>query len=520
MDHRPNFIVIHTDQHRGDCLGVTGRRKGLYTPNLDSIAHQGIQFSSCYASCPVCIPQRWSLLTGQEPATHGVLDNVAIPFVPFETTLPTEMGRGGYQTALVGRTMHTYPFSHPYGFEYYLPGDPSSEFKDSKDPFFTYLRDNNSSDCGGYYGCGASNNSRVGAPFHLEDHFHQTKWATNRALDFLDQRDNSRPFMLFIGYYAPHSPLNPPEKYFNMYYNRDDLDEPFISDWDIPPVNSGPTISPYINLKDEELRAARAGYYGNITFLDNQIGRILEKLTFMPNTYLIFTSDHGELLGDHYAFHKSRPYQGSVHIPFLIKGPGMKGSRVIDRPIGWQDIMPTILDLANLPVPDSVDGNSLAPLLKIHEDNNIKWRDYIHGECIQPNLTYYGVEGQTKENNLIYEEGAQYLTDGRMKYIWYSSTGREQLFDIANDYGEYFDLSDKAEYSSELTLWRHRLIQCLKNRPEGFTDGKQLIAGIKPVRLHEKMQNLQAQRKREGYQIAYERPSVIPDAKDYRNILR
>lgn len=520
MDKRPSFIVIHTDQQRGDCIGFKGRRKGLYTPNMDSIAYQGADFSSCFTTCPVCIPQRFSLLTGQLPEHHGMLDNVTVPYIPFETTLPVEMGRGGYQTAMVGRTMHTYPFIHPYGFEYYLPGDPSSEFKETKDPFFSYIRDHNSKESGGYYGCGAANNSRVGAPFHLEDHFHHTKWATNRALEFLDNRDDSRPFMLFVGYYAPHSPLNPPAEYFNRYLNREDLDEPYIADYDIPPVNNGVSISSYVDLKDEELRSARAGYYGNITFIDNQIGRILDKITMtMPNVYVIFTSDHGELLGDHYMFHKSRPFEGAVHIPFIIKGPGINGNKKIDKPMGWHDIMPTILDLADLPIPDSVDGKSLVPLLK-GDGTEVSWREYIHGECFHTVSRIQKYEGQIIEGNLAYEKGSQYITDGKMKYIWYATSGREQLFDIINDYQEQKDLSEIEEYQDVLVHWRKILIGELKGRPEGYSDGEKLIPGCEPARMTKEMQKLYDLRHEEGYNFAYERPLRIAEAKDYVNKLR
>lgn len=518
MDRRPNIIVIHTDQQRGDCLGISGRRRGLYTPNLDAMAQQGATFDNCYATCPVCIPQRLSLLTGQLPEHHGIFDNVAIPYIPFETTLPAEMSRGGYQTALVGRTMHTYPFTHPYGFEYYLPGDPSSEYKETKDPFFCYIRENTDKDEGGYYGNGSANNSRVSVPFHLPDHFHQTKWATNRALDFLDNRDDSRPFLLFVGYYAPHSPHNPPAEYYNRYIGREDLDEPYIAPWDIPPESNSSLIAPYVHLAGEELKAVRAGYYGNISFLDNQLGRILSKLTFIPNTYVIFTSDHGELLGDHYGMHKSRPYQGSVHIPFIISGPDIQANQRLEQPIGWHDIMPTILDIADLDIPDSVDGQSIVPL--VTSGTTAKWKDYIHGECVHPNLQYYkGYQGQNTDENLMFELGSQYLTDGKMKYIWYTTSGREQLFCIEEDYGELVDLSTQPEYADTLILWRKRLVQCLAGRPEGYSDGKSLVAGRKPLRMSSEMQQLHNMRKSEGYSLAYERPAIIPDAKDYRNTL-
>ncbi len=504
MSQKPNFIVIHTDQQRYDCVGVSGRRTGIYTPYIDSIAYQGAQFTSCYASCPLCIPQRLSLLTGQTPAHHGLFTNTGIPYLPLETTLPAEMRRGGYETALVGRTMHTYPFNFSYGFEYYLPGDPSSEFKDSSDPFFTFIRENTSREAGGYYGGGPHNNSRAAGPFHLPDEFHQTKWATNRAIDFLDSRDSSRPFMLFVGYYAPHSPHNPPAEYFNRYYSREDLDDPYIAPYDIPPVSSGNIMSRYIDLKGENLRAARAGYYGNIAFLDSQVGRILERAMRHPNTYVIFTSDHGDLMGDHYMYQKARPYEGAAHIPFMIMGPGIRDSQQIDSPIIWEDIMPTILDLAGLPIPSSVDGRSMKKLLT--EGSDSSWRTYMHGESVHNFMGCAKTRPVSSRINLFYEDGTHYLTDGKTKYIWHVTTGTEQLFDLTKDWKELHDLSKDLSYIQELNLWRSRMVQELAGREEGFSNGETLIPGQRPRNISTAMEALKEQRIQEGFRIAYSRP--------------
>lgn len=497
---RPNFIVIHADQMRWDCLGANGMRKGVYTPNIDSIGFQGATFSSSYATCPLCIPQRLSLLTGQTTQKLGIFANIGIPYIPLETTLPTEMRKGGYQTALIGRTMHTYPFRCSYGFEYYLPGDPSSEDKNTSDPFFSYIRQNTDAGDGGYYGSGILNNSRSAAPFHLEDRFHQTKWATSRAIDFLENRDPSRPYMLFVGYYAPHSPHNPPFGYFNRYYMRDDLDDPSIADYDVPPFNNSHIMSNHVNLKGEELRALRAGYYGNIAFMDAQIGRLLEKAAFSRDTYVIFTSDHGDMLGDHYLLQKNRPYEGAVHLPFVIMGPGIRDSQVIDSPVGWQDLMPTILDLASLEVPASCDGKSLKPLLDGKKD---RVRDYMHGECVHDFRLGSSKRTASGKNDLYYEKGSQYLTDGRMKYIWYCTTGAEQLFDLKNDPHELNDLSGKEEWKEEKNKWRSLLVKELENRKEGYVDGGNLKEGVTPASLGEYMSALLETRRKEGCPIAY-----------------
>lgn len=512
MQQKPNFIVIHTDQQRYDCVGLAGRRTGIYTPYIDSIGYQGANFTSCYSTCPVCIPQRMTLLTGQLPEHHGLYTNVGVPYFPLETTLPREMRKGGYQTALVGRNLHTYPSNESYGFEYYLPGDPSSENKETTDPFFKYVRSYNNSETGGYYGNGMINNSRAAAPFHLADEFHHTKWVTNRALDFLENRDPSRPFMLFVGYYAPHSPHNPPAEYFNRYYWRDDLDSPYIGSWETPPDHSGSPVSPYVDLKGEELRVLRAGYYGNIAFADAQIGRILmhPEIRTSKNTYIIFTSDHGDLLGDHYMYQKSRPYEGAIHLPLCIKGPGLSDGQTIENPVGWHDLMPTILDLAGLHVPESVDGKSLAPLLRGKEPKQ-DWRTYIHGECVHHIVQKNKADLTEPCLNYYCEAGSHYLTDGKVKYIWYVTTGREQLFDLQNDWKEQTDLSNDPQWQPVLEHWRQLMVTELKNREEHFSDGEKLIPGKTPLKFTAKVGEVIQQRLDAGLKMAYYKPPKQPE---------
>lgn len=110
---QPNFVIVHCDQLRYDCIGLTRKRQGLFLPHIDDMAAGGMEFSAAYSTCPICIPQRMTLMSGQLAKTHGVLKNVGIPHYPFEHTLPGELARGGYQTAHVGRTMHLYPEDAP-----------------------------------------------------------------------------------------------------------------------------------------------------------------------------------------------------------------------------------------------------------------------------------------------------------------------------------------------------------------------------------------------------------------------
>lgn len=512
MFGKPNFIFIHTDQQRADCVNASGKRKGLYTPYQDSIANMGALFESCYSPCPVCIPQRLSLLTGQAPQRHGVYDCIGIPDLELGRTLPMLFHEGGYHTALIGRTMHTYPFDRNCGFDEYLPGDPSTDNRET-DLFFRFLEENAPAGSGGYYGNGTFNNSRFAAPFHLENRFHHTMWATNLALDYIERRKADRkPFFLSLGYYAPHSPHNPPREWMDYYMGMDPaaLDDPAIADYDIKPVTNGHPISPYTAMEGEELRRLRAGYYGNISFIDAQVGRILDSILMLPNTYVIFTSDHGEMLGDHYHMHKLMPYQGAVHTPFLICGPGIAGSQRISAPFTWTDVMPTLLELARLGVPKDIDGRSFAPLL-LGQTEQAPY-PFIHGESPLSVVRFGGYEKQRREGNLAFDNGFHYLTDGKMKYIWFTGSGREQIFDLEKDDRELHDLSGEAAWQDELLVWRGRLIRLLEGREEGFSDGTALHPG-KERQLSSEMEQLALKCLSEGKKVAYYIPNIKPPQK-------
>jgi arylsulfatase A-like enzyme len=206
------------------------------------------------------------------------------------------------------------------------------------------------------------------------------------------------------------------------------------------------------------MKQYRAGYFGTINHIDNQIGRLL-KWVDRHNTIVVFVSDHGDMIGDHQWLRKRNAFEGSARVPFLMRLPGsMNGvaGQVRSEAVELMDVMPTLLEAAGAAVPPGVDGRSLLPLLR---GETPRWRGYIHGECAA-----IPTEGS----------GMQYCTDGRRKYIWYPGTGRERYFDLERDPREMNDLSESAEHAGEIAGWRERLIAELAGRPEGFTDGKTL----------------------------------------------
>ena len=452
---RSNILLIMTDQQRGDCIGIDGHPV-LQTPNMDAIAGEGVRFTRCYSTCPVCIPARRSLMSGQFPSTHGLVGYVeGLEWDP-PATLPGALSAAGYQTYLVGRNMHLYPRRKRYGFDHMVISCGTREPGD----YERWIAEHEPAGGGGYYGTGVMHNDWTAHPWHMDEGLHHTNWTTNEALRFLREvRDPSCPFFLVVSYLAPHPPLVPPAFYFERYL-RMELPEPVLGDWAVPPTDDGRGMdvsSTSVSLEGEALRACRAGYYGLINHVDDQIRRLLNPVNGVGrDTVVIFTSDHGEMLGDHFMWRKQLPYEGSARVPLLVRGAretGIQAGRVRDEPVGLEDIMPTVLEAAGVDVPDSVEGRSLLPLLRGEQAD---WRPHIHGE---------------------YADSMHFLTDGKEKYVWFTGGGREQLFDLVEDPMECCDLSKRPESAERIASWRGRLVEELKGRPEGFTDGKRLIPG-------------------------------------------
>jgi len=464
VSKRPNFLLLMTDQQRGDCLGIDGHPV-LLTPNMDSIAGAGVRFSRCYATCPTCIAARRSLLSGQFPCTHGMVgyrDGVEWKAPP---TLPGVLSAAGYHTFLVGRSMHQHPVRKRYGFDHMVIHGWESDYDE-------WLQRNGPPGSSGYYGGGVMHNDWTARPWHMDEALHMTNWTVNEALRFLRTRDPSCPFFLAVSFLAPHPPLVPPAFYMERYL-RMDLPEPVIGDWAEPPPNDGrgnDVSAQRVMLTGEALKSCLAGYYGLINHIDDQIRRLLNPVDGIDrmtegNTVVIFTSDHGEMLGDHYLWRKSLPYEGSARIPLLVRAPerfGLQKGLVVDEPACLEDITPTVLEMADLQIPETVQGHSLLPLMR---GEYAPWRAYLH------------IEHAPLHHS---------LTDGKEKYIWFAQDGREQFFDLSQDPKERHDLAADPAVSERISRWRRLLIEKLKGRPEGFSDGKRLIAGrpYPPVMPH------------------------------------
>lgn len=453
-DSQPNILLIHTEHHRGDCLGCEGHPV-LLTPTMDNIARQGVRFSRFYSACPTCISARRSILRGQSPQTHGMVgyaDGLEWGGVP---TLPGVLRDNGYQTYHIGRSLHQHPARKCHGFEWMEQNEDYHEWLHDHSPTHG-IND--------WFGGGVCNNDWTVHPWHLDEGLHMTNWTVERALRFMARRDPSRPFFLSLGFIAAHPPFQPPAFYFERYL-RTGVPEPWIGDWASPPVPGEEDRDDYpsthrIDLPSEALLSMRAAFYGLLNHVDDQLRRLINPvhgLRHRRDTIIILTSDHGEMLGDHYRFRKSVAYEGSARVPFLLSAPprfGVDPGGVIDAPASHADIMPTLLDMLGLPIPQTVDGLSLYPLMRGEPARH--WREALHIE---------------------HAPHHQSLTDGREKYIWWPGTGAEHLFDLTTDPHELHDLAADAGAASRVAAWRERLIARLRNRPEGFVRDGQLVPG-------------------------------------------
>ena len=438
---KPNIVLIMVDQMRGDCLGVNGN-EFIETPNLDMMATEGYNFENAYTAVPSCIASRAAILTGMSQKSHGRVGYEDGVSWNYKNTIASEFSKAGYHTQCIGK-MHVYPERNLCGFHNIMLHDGYLHFARNKegkastqieqcDDYLKWFREKKGHNVD-LIDIGLDCNSWVSRPWGYEENLHPTNWVVNESIDFLRRRDPSKPFFLKMSFVRPHSPLDPPKFYFDM-YKDEDLPEPLMGDWanKDDEENRGKDINCVKGIiNNKALKRAKAAYYGSITHIDHQIGRFLIALSEygeLNNTIFLFVSDHGDMMGDHNWFRKGIPYEGSSRVPFFIYDPGnlLKGKKgkVFDEVLELRDIMPTLLDFAHISIPDSVEGLSLKDLI---EERNSTWREYIHGE------------------HSFGEDSNHYIVTKRDKFLWFSQRGEEQYFDLEKDPKELTNLINSEE---------------------------------------------------------------------------
>jgi arylsulfatase A-like enzyme len=353
MPH-PNIVFVFADQMRAEATGYSGNT-GVVTPNLDRLAGTGVTFTNCIAGAPVCTPWRACMLTGQYPLTHGLfLNDLRLP--TDRPTFGTVLKEAGYRTGYIGkwhldgneRAGFTPPGPRRQGFDFWAVGNCTHNYLRS-----LYYRD---------------------TPERLYWDGYDATAQTDLALEFIrDHAGRDAPFALFLSWGPPHNPYDTAPDRFQALYPLDRVP--------VRPNCPNPIL--------EELR----GYYAHVSALDEQVGRLLAGLEAsgaLANTIFVFTSDHGDMLGSHGQQRKQRPWAESIDVPLLIRAPNQRPAGTqVDTLVNVWDLMPTLLSLADVPCPPTVQGRDLSGAVT---GASLAEPEATLAACIAPFAEYRGEE--------------------------------------------------------------------------------------------------------------------------------
>jgi len=448
---KPNILLIVTDHWSARLLGAAGHPV-IRTPVLDQIARCGTRFTNAYSEHPVCIPARRTLMTGTSAREHGDRTFQAKREMPADLpTLAQTFRDAGYQAQGVGKT-HTYPQRDRLGFDDIQLDDEGRTHHGVTDDYEIFLGDKGW--LGKQFGHGISNNGYEATSWHLPEETHATNWATDTMCRIIRRRDPKRPALWYLGYRHPHPPLVPPER-FLRFYDGVEMDEPLFGAWcedDDLPLMLQAYRARYA-YGPREGAWARRHFYALCTQIDQQIGALFGTLReegILDNTIVMFTSDHGETMGNHGIWAKQNFYEPSANVPMLLMGvkdcPRVAAGSTDDRLVCLADIMPTLLDLAGIDIPETVTGRSmLGPQ-----------RDHLYGEFGEGELS----------NRMIH--------DGRHKLVYYPAGNRCQLFDLEKDPDELTDVARDPAYGNTLGHLKSLLVASLYGSDLDWVTGGEL----------------------------------------------
>lgn len=349
----PNLLIIQTDEHHYNTLGCYGG-KIVQTPNIDRIAREGALCTSFYATTPVCSPSRGSLVTGLYPHHHQVVQN-NIPFPDNTITFATILKDQGYHTGFIGK-WHLDGDGKPqweperrFGFE-------DNRYMFNRGHWKKFEMVDGKPRVGGKDDKGRPNYDLDGA----DKATFSTDWLTDRAIDFIDAA-KTQPFCLMLSLPDPHGPNTVRKPYDSMF---DDVEIPIPSTIRKPEAQIPAWAPTEANVTIATLRRLMPNYFGMVKCIDDNIGRILKTLEDsdrLNDTIIVFTSDHGDLCGEHGRLNKGNPYEGSARVPFLLRyPPQVPGETHIDIALSCIDFMPTIFSLMGVEPPHAVDGRDAA----------------------------------------------------------------------------------------------------------------------------------------------------------------
>ena len=449
----PNVILITMDQWPGSFLGCDGHSV-IETPTLDRLARNGVRFTRAYSECPICIPARRTLMTGQTPKLHGdriFQKNLRMP--SNTKTIAQTFRDAGYQAFAVGK-LHVMPQRDRIGFDDAYISEEGRPYYGSIDDYDLFLAEKGH--VGQQFSHGVSNNDYTWRTWQLPEDCHVTNWATQQMCRTIKRRNPDKPGFWYLSFTHPHPPLVPLHTYFDR-YTRKTIPKPLVSNW------SEKTLSHFLkNIKDrwpqmstEMIDDVRRAFYALCTHIDAQIRIVIGTLReekLLDNTIIMITSDHGDMLGDFGLFAKRVMYENSTRIPMVVLGTKEnkkinKGS-ISNRLVGLADVMPTLLDLANIKIPSSCNGQSMFDS--------------------QPRKNLYA-----EANEGI--NATRMITDDRYKLVWYPHGNIFQLFDLKNDPEELIDISLKSDFQNHLNKLKTILADSLYGDDLAFLNKKEIV---------------------------------------------
>jgi arylsulfatase len=423
----PNLLLITTDQQRHDTLRPHAP-EFLRTPHLDLLQYEGVSFERAYAETPICVPSRTSLLTGRSVFEHGMTRNGPTgAVIGRKGTLPSHLRNAGYGTAAIGK-MHFTPQRARHGFdETTLPEDYYRWIRESGSPLQPMRH-------------GIGQNELFPAVATVPEALTLTSWIAERCVRYIREgRDPTCPFFLWASFTKPHPPLDPPEPYASM-YRRFEPPAPVRGSWaerpDAPAAFRRQRERGSFDLLPEGvIEDARRAYYGLVTHVDHAIGRILSALQDMrllDTTMIVFTSDHGEFLGDHGCGNKVLWHEPSARIPLIVRPPpalraDLAGTSC-DALVTHTDVTATLLAAARAAPAARAGPAPAGDLVELAAGGGAR-REFLYGMATEAR--------PGGGDSLLYLAA----TDGRWKYIWYPEGPAEQLFDLAADPQEIVDLA-------------------------------------------------------------------------------
>ncbi len=445
MKERPNIVLIMTDQQRFDTIGKLGYPYAD-TPNIDRLVSEGVSFSNCHVTAASCAPARASLFTGLYPHSCGVLRNKD----RWDHSWVESLAQAGYHCVNVGK-MHTFPFDAPVGFHERYVVENKDRFLEGR-YFFdewdkAYFARKLEKPGRINYRTWSDYRDRMGVfEWQHDRELHPDVFVGNLAISWLEHYPRTEPLFLQIGFPGPHPPYDAPAEYSQSYLEKD-LPILGVTPGDVegqpPPlqalrhhnceVDHDAVVHDLVPSPDK-LKKLRAAYLGNVTLIDEQVGRIvaaLESSGYLENTVVVFVSDHGDCLGDHGHIQKWTMYDAITRVPTVVWAPDrFAGGRSIDSL--WQlfDVGPTILELAGMARPDYMQAHSMMKALRGENDSG---REYVFAE-------------QPSDSNL---KGVKMMTMVRSsdwKLVHFAGEEYGQLFDLQNDPNEIDNLWDDASH--------------------------------------------------------------------------